>query len=239
MSIRTQSSKLLTKFSHDNRGNLAVIAAVSLLPMLIAVGAAIDYSRVYNTQAKMASALDSALLSAAKSLSSGAITDNQVQSHILAMLSANLGASFNGLNYSITNYVNDTENGKLSANLTVELPMAMMSLANIDSKTLNTSVEVTYGNQNVELTMMLDVTGSMYGSKISSLKNAAKDAIDILLPNQVANKKKMRIGLVPYSYSVNASPFAYNVTDTNSDKCVTGRVGANKWTDATPSGDPV
>lgn len=231
---------LAENFIKDRRANVAIMAAFSLLPILAAVGAAVDYSRIYHTQSKMTSALDTAVLSAAKGLSSGALTDDQVEDHIRAMLTANLGASgANGLSYSITGFVNNQADGTLSADLQAELPMAMMSLVNIDSQTINTSVEAVYGNQNVELTMMLDVTGSMYGSKIANLKSAAKDAITILLPAESANKKKIRIGLVPYSNSVNANPYAYDVTDSNSDRCVTGRSGKNKWTDAAPSLIPI
>ncbi len=221
-----QLGNKLTDFKKDTRGNLAIIAAVSLMPMLIVVGAAIDYSRVYLANSTITTALDSAILSAAKGLSSGALGNDQLEAHINAMVAANLsGAGMSGLNYSVINIDNNTTNGTLSAGIQVDLPMAIMSIANINSKTVSSSVQVTYGNQKVEVAMMLDVTGSMSGSKISALKTAAIDAVKILVPANVQNEMKVRVGLVPYSYSINADTYAEDVTDNASDRCVTERGG--------------
>ena len=48
--------------------------------------------------------------------------------------------------------------------------------------------------------MMLDITGSMDGSKIRDLKDAAKDLIDIVL---IQETRKSRIALVPFSEPIN------------------------------------
>lgn len=51
--------------------------------------------------------------------------------------------------------------------------------------------------------MMLDITGSMDGSKIRDLKDAAKDLIDIVL---IQETRKSRIALVPFSEPINIEP---------------------------------
>jgi Flp pilus assembly protein TadG len=216
------------------------MAAASLMPAMITVGAAIDYSRIFSVRSSMTSALDSAVLSAAKGLSSGALLDSDVEDHIKAMVAANTSASgIRDLTYTVSNITNDSANGTLTANIETTLPMAFMSLVNISSQKVTASIEATYGNQQVELTMMLDVTGSMYGSKISALKTAAKDAVKILLPINMKNKSKTRIGLVPYSYSINAGNYANNVTNNLSTKCVTERGGTEAFSDASPVTFPV
>ncbi len=230
----------LVRFRHDSRGNIAIIGAISLLPAILAVGAAVDYSRIYQVRSSMSAALDAAVISAAKGLSSGTLLDTQVADHLNAMVAANLGGSgTGGLTYSVINIDNNADEGKLSAGIQVDLPMVLMSMAGISSKTVASSVEVTYGNQKVELTMMLDVTGSMYGSKISALKTAAKDAVEILIPTGLQDETKIRIGLVPYSYSVNAGSYADDVTDEQSDRCVTERGGDEAFNDASPIAYPV
>lgn len=237
--ITTLSTKL-SSFTRDTKGNVAIIAAFSLLPVLMAVGAAVDYSRIFSVRSTMTSALDAAVISAAKGLSSGALLDADVEDHIKAMVAANTSASgLRGLTYSVSNIANDSKNGTLSANIETVLTMSLMSLAHIDSQKISASVEATYGNHQVELTMMLDVTGSMYGSKIAALKTAAKDAVKILLPSNMKNKTKTRIGLVPYSYSINAGKYADNVTNNLSTRCVTERGGAEAFSDASPVSFPV
>ena len=49
---------------------IAPVVALSLIPVMTAVGAAVDYSRANNIRSKLQSALDSALLAAAKEGSS-------------------------------------------------------------------------------------------------------------------------------------------------------------------------
>ncbi len=243
ITAKIMQEKLSSKLSmliQDTRGNFAIMAAVSLLPVLLCIGAAIDYTRVYLAHSSMTSALDAAVLSAAKGLSSGALSDDQVEDHINAMVAANLaGSGMSGIDFAVVNINNDGDNGKLSAGIQTDLPMAFMSLANIDTKTVGSAIEVTYGSQKVELTMMLDMSGSMLGDKIATLKVAAEDAVNILLPVNMQDPTKTRIGLVPYSYSVNAGNYADDVTDDESDECVTERDGDEAFTDASPINYPL
>ena len=233
-------SLCLSRFVKNEQGNLAIIAAFVLLPLVISVGAAVDYSRVYHRQTQLSSALDAAILAAAKGLSSGTLNDNQLDAYVNAMVSANLSNQIaTGLSYQISNINNNKVDGTLSGNIASNLPMAFMSLASLDTVSVTSNSEVTYSNQQVELTMMLDVTGSMYGSKIAALKTAAKDAVKLLLPTGMSNNMKTRIGLVPYSYSVNAGNYANNVTNNASYKCVTERGGAEAYSDASPTIFPV
>ena len=53
------------KFQRDDRGNIAVIVAVALVPLLGFVGAALDFSRAVAARTKMQEALDSTALMAA------------------------------------------------------------------------------------------------------------------------------------------------------------------------------
>jgi Flp pilus assembly protein TadG len=54
--------RLLQFFASDRRGNVAVIFAIALLPLLSFVGAAVDYSLASRAKAKLSSALDTAVL---------------------------------------------------------------------------------------------------------------------------------------------------------------------------------
>lgn len=52
----------LTRFAAAEQGNIAVIFAITLVPVLTFVGAAVDYSRAVKARSSMQSALDSAAL---------------------------------------------------------------------------------------------------------------------------------------------------------------------------------
>ncbi|WP_438265077.1 TadE/TadG family type IV pilus assembly protein [Bradyrhizobium commune] len=54
--------RLLSRFASDRSGNIAIIFALALLPLLSFVGAAVDYSLAARAKTKLAAALDTAVL---------------------------------------------------------------------------------------------------------------------------------------------------------------------------------
>src|SRR3979411_812502 len=62
VSLITQLRTSARRFIRADEGNIAVIFAITVLPILGLVGAAIDYSRVSGARASMQSALDSTAL---------------------------------------------------------------------------------------------------------------------------------------------------------------------------------
>ena len=58
--MRTALSVLLSRFVHDRRGNIAVIFALACVPLISAIGCAIDYSRATLTRSKLQAAADAA-----------------------------------------------------------------------------------------------------------------------------------------------------------------------------------
>ncbi|WP_035646755.1 TadE/TadG family type IV pilus assembly protein [Bradyrhizobium sp. ORS 285] len=55
---------LLSRFRRDESGNIAVIFAIALLPILAFIGSAIDYSLAVRAKAKLSASLDAAMLAA-------------------------------------------------------------------------------------------------------------------------------------------------------------------------------
>ena len=58
MTSSPRSHASLRRFGPDERGNIAVIFAIVLVPVLSFVGAAIDYSRASRARTAMQGALD-------------------------------------------------------------------------------------------------------------------------------------------------------------------------------------
>ncbi|MGJ4891652.1 TadE/TadG family type IV pilus assembly protein [Bradyrhizobium sp. HKCCYLR20261] len=56
--------RLLSRFSRDRNGNIAIIFALALLPILTFVGSAIDYSMAVRAKAKLSASIDAAMLAA-------------------------------------------------------------------------------------------------------------------------------------------------------------------------------
>ena len=68
------------RFGAAQEGNLAVIFAFAIIPVLAFIGAALDYSRVNTARSSMQAALDSTALMLSRDLSQSTITTSQVSS---------------------------------------------------------------------------------------------------------------------------------------------------------------
>jgi Flp pilus assembly protein TadG len=100
---------------------------------------------------------------------------------------------------------------------------------------------------NIEVSMMIDVTGSMDESdgagstKIATVKKAAGDAVNILIWDD-QSKFTSKVALAPFSQRVNVGSYMTAVTGlpaTNASgkslrPCVTERTGVEAYTDAAP-----
>jgi Flp pilus assembly protein TadG len=54
------SLRLIRRFRRDQRGNLAVVFAITCVPLISAIGCAVDYTRIMQVQSKLQSAADAA-----------------------------------------------------------------------------------------------------------------------------------------------------------------------------------
>jgi Flp pilus assembly protein TadG len=69
--LLSRTTSLLRRFRSDSRGNIAVIFGMALIPVMAAVGSAVDYSLATRMQAKLQSAADAAAVAAISQNSRG------------------------------------------------------------------------------------------------------------------------------------------------------------------------
>src|SRR6185437_5555387 len=69
---------LVSRFHHDSRGNIAVIFTIALLPILAAIGCAVDYSLATRMRAKLQSAADAAAVASISQKSPGFVSAAQM-----------------------------------------------------------------------------------------------------------------------------------------------------------------
>jgi Flp pilus assembly protein TadG len=86
--VVSRIGRQLARFAGAEQGNIAVIFAIALVPVLTFVGAAVDYSRAVQARSSMQAALDSTALMLSKDLSSGAITTAQISTKATAYFNA-------------------------------------------------------------------------------------------------------------------------------------------------------
>jgi len=223
------------EFEKDENGAVAIIFAFVFIVLAFMAGMAVDYSRVLHTNSKLAAAADAAALAAGRALLDGRYTDAEIQSLAKAFFEENLQDSGEGFG-SISN-LNVTVNRAASTvtfDVNAGVPMTLTKLMGVEKADLPVTSSVVFEQNDIELSLALDTTGSMRGGKIADLKSAAKELIDILMPDS-GTTHSVRIGIAPYAAAINAGPYAAAVSNNaNTDNCVWGRSGPQAFTSAAP-----
>lgn len=205
------------RFADETRGNVAMIFGLSLPVLILMTVGGVDIHRASTVRVNLQDALDAAALSAARS----PYTANaDIQRVGLAALKANLKAYPNiQLREADTTFVLNT-NDVVIANAKVDVQAIV---ANIflppygkfmdDYIRVGAHSEVDRSSRNVEVSLVLDVTGSMDGDRISALRDAAKNLVDLVV-QPVQTPYYSKVALVPYSNSVNPGTYLNTVRGT-------------------------
>lgn len=221
------SRRLAGKFFKDEKGNIAILFALFLVPMLVAVGLAVDGLRALNAATTTANALDSAALAAARAMADGNLSDDDVTDVANDYFEANIRGD-GKVSYSSHDALEVTinrETGEVTAAINTHVPTTLGQIAHIDKFSMRREATALAGIGEIEVGLMLDVTGSMDGRKLEALKRATTDLVEIVIP-EGTNADRVRVGFAPYSASVNAGRFAGMVSNNESrDGCVVNREG--------------
>jgi Flp pilus assembly protein TadG len=190
----------LLHFVGSRNGNVAMIFALLLAPLILVCGAAIDIARHEVIRVELQDGLDRGVLAAA-SLTQTKDTDLTVKEYLknLAYL-ADVK-----LAYQSTVAINAR---KVKATATYPMKTAFLSLIGITSLNVGVVSVAEEARQNIELSLMLDMSGSMEtNDRIGKLRTAAKSFIDTLLTTET--KDYTTISIVPYAgeVSVGATMF--------------------------------
>lgn len=231
--MTTRTNGVRQTFASDERGTIAPIFGLMAIVLMFIAGMAIDYGRITHSESKIRTAADGAALAAGRAMLDGRLSDDEVKDLGRAFFNQNVTSSGKFGTINGVEILLDRPAGSVTVNVDAEVPMTITRVGGFNDVDLGVTSMVLSDQHDIELGMALDVTGSMAGSKIADLKTAAKDLVDILLPDG-GTPNKVRIGLAPYAASVNAGSYAGTVTNGLSSRCVHERGGTEAFTDAAP-----
>ena len=185
-------------FWRDRRGNVAMIFALSLLPVTVLSGGAVDFSQAMNARTRLSQALDAAALAVGVNPT---ISDEDALDIARDFISANYPGGELGDVMNVQVSMNN-ESDTVTVTGQARVQTIILGLIGIDFITVNWQTEVQRARSRLELVMVLDNTGSMGGSKISSLRDSAELLTEIL-QEAAEEPGDVRIGLVPFAATVN------------------------------------
>jgi hypothetical protein len=248
---------------HDDRGSVAIVFALTTIVVMAVVGGAVDFGRTVLAREKLQTSVDSAALAAARVWQTEQDIDLAEKKAIIHFNSMKP----DGVDAKLTKLVADTGANTLTIEAQASVKTPFLGMILDDRLVVASRAQAKFcigcrgggggGNDgySIEVAMMLDVTGSMAGSKISDLKDAAKDLVKILVWDDQSDHTS-RIAIVPFSEAVNAGSVlgpqvAYNPASSlkfefrdgkkrtwyrTNAYCVSERQGSKSDTDATPTG---
>lgn len=188
----------ILRFVRDRRGNVAIIFALSLLPLALLTGGVVDYSQAMSARTRLAQALDAAALAVGVDPT---ITDAEAIDLANDFIAANYPSHEVGVVQNLAILLDEQSDTVLISG-EAAVTTIMLGLIGIHELTVSWESEVQRARQRLELVMVLDNTGSMYGSKLRDLKDAA-DLLTELLFAAAEDADDVQIGLVPFAATVN------------------------------------
>ena len=196
---------MLNKLFKNERGNVVMIFALALVPILAVAGTAIDISRMQSAKIQMSSLLDQAVLASAN-LSYTDEPEALIEDWMKSQVSQ---FGYDPADLEVTVVSNVALNSKdVTATARLTMDTAIMYMFGQDRVTIEVDSTAVQSITNIEIAMVLDISSSMRGNRLTSLKAASTDFIDIMLTPDTLNTTS--INVVPFGGTVNIGDSLFN-----------------------------
>lgn len=186
----------------DRRGNVAMIWALALVPLMAAIGGGLDLARAMIVKAEMTDALDAAALAVGSSTN---LSTSQMQTMAQQYFDANYTED---KSYGTPAAVSVTPSGQsIQISTNVAMPTSIMKLIGFDTVPVSASTTVVWGQLKLWVSLVLDNTGSMTQtdytglSKMDALKNASHQLLT-MLQGASTTPGDVQVAVIPFARNV-------------------------------------
>jgi Flp pilus assembly protein TadG len=232
------SPRLLQRFADNRSGNVAMMFGLLCVPICAVVGLGVDFGRAYQVRSQTQIALDAAALAAgrvaqvekvdmvnkASAAASAYFNETKPPNVVQSTLQFSPNSSQTKFTVTATSWVRTPFLGVLKLMMPKSSDAAAPAgcqgnfFACVQMTTTSTAELKVGGNgeTNIEVSLMLDVTGSMSGQKIVDLKSAANDLIDILVWDD-QSQYTSRVAITPFAPTVYAGSTYFTALTNKAD----------------------
>ena len=190
----------------DRRGGVATFLAATIIPLVAFSGLAVDTARGYLMKARLSYALDAAALAGARVMADPTERD----ATIARFFAANFPDGYMNSTIDGPHVTPDDVNKTITLDASANMGTSLMRIVGIDSMAVGASSQVTLSSRDLEVSVILDITGSMGGSKITDLISAATDLVNIVVQDD-QTPHYSKAALIPFSQGVNVGGYAAQV----------------------------
>jgi Flp pilus assembly protein TadG len=198
----SRSDKGAASFLRSERGTMTILTLSLILIIFTVGGFAVDMMRYDHERARLQYSLDRAVLAAAD-LQQDLCPKDVVQDYLVK---ENLDTFLDGEVVVSPRSCDDDGNKlivgqrRVEASATMPVRMHFMKWWDVDSINVNVVSVAEESIGNVEIAMVLDVSGSMRGSRLTNLQGAAKSFVTKMYEN--TSSDKLSISIIPYATQV-------------------------------------
>ena len=200
---------MFIRFLKDCRGGVAPMMAFLALPLMGAVGVAVDFSRANATKAAFQAALDSTSLMLSKTAAT--TTAANLQTSATSYFKA-LFAHPEANNVVITATYSSTGGSKVTLNGSATIATNFLGVLGYSQLNITAKSVSTWGNTKLRVALVLDNTGSMAQSgKMDALKTAAQNLLT-QLKDAAVQDGDVYVSIVPFNKDVNVGSGNYTAS---------------------------
>ena len=191
---------MLARFLTNARGGVAPLMAVVAVPVMAAVGIAVDYTRINSARTAFQVALDATALM----MSKNAATETDAQRQTEATNTFNsLFSRSEVTDINVAPTYTSTGGSKLTLNGTAIVHTNFLGIIGVSQVEISALSVSTWGNTRLRVALVLDNTGSMANDgKMDALKTASHNLLT-QLQNAAIHPEDVYVSVVPFSKDVN------------------------------------
>ena len=266
--------RFLKFFWADRSGNVAIVFALIGVVLMLAIGAAVDVGRWLHARDQTIAAVDAAVLAGGRALqttnSDGSAAIAAAKKYYDENVTSRLKVIDDSVGFTVA-----PDGMGITASGSAYIKTPFLQFAAIEKLPLISTSQTEFGKsqiqvggdggENIEVALMLDITGSMCnsppsrtqspcssGTKLDAMKDAAKDLVNIIVWED-QSKYTSKVSIIPFSDSVRLPSTAITKAmgtptlsiskkvgkDTyyynRTQYCVVERSGTNRYTDVAPT----
>lgn len=157
-------ARFLVRLVRETGGNVIIIVAASLFPLLALVGSGIDMGRGYLAETRLQQACDAGVLAARKRLGTAAAVSGTIPTTV-----ADSGQRFFNLNFRNRSYGSITrsftmrlnQDNSISGSARANIETTVMAVFGFEVIPVSVACQAQINMGNLDVMMVLDTTGSM------------------------------------------------------------------------------
>jgi Flp pilus assembly protein TadG len=215
--------RLLRSFCADRSGNVAIVFALTATVLMLAIGGAVDLGRWLHARGQTVAAMDAAMLAGGRALQTDSSNKSAAIAAAKKYYDENVTSRLPVIDDTVK-FVVAPDGMGITASGTAYIKTPFLQFAAIDKLPLLSTGKAESGKsqiavggeggENIEVAVVLDITGSMCnsppsdsqnpctsGTKLDAMKDAAKDLVNIVVW-QDQSKFTAKVAIVPFSDSV-------------------------------------